>query len=205
MSFFMGDTPEHDKLCCLQKPNNACRMCVIDCNNFDSPKQDYELCDTWVLKQYMDDEDYQAVKDLGYYPCKENILLDLEFLEPQGMSMALLPENMRVVFLGIFPQLICGLSQVHKVIQTSKKTCEVEEKGIHYVFNSKDFKDESRVELRRIGGLLMWQPDPNKVQTLFPSSGYCIDIDKKDNASTGKKSAHEMRGFCFFVFIQQCQ
>ena len=51
----------------------------------------------------MDDDDYKAVKDLGYYPCKENILLELEFLDPQGMSMALLPENMHVVLLGIFP------------------------------------------------------------------------------------------------------
>jgi len=78
---------------------------------------------------------------------------------------------------------------VCKVIQTSKKSCEAEEKGLHYVFDSKEFKDESRVELRRIGGLLMWQPDPNKVQTLFPTSGYLIDIDKKeDNSSTGKIS-----------------
>jgi len=47
--------------------------------------------------------------------------------------------------------------------------------------------------LRRIGGLLMWQPDPTKVKTLFPTSGYLIDINKKENASMGKKSAHEMR------------
>ncbi len=90
---------------------------------------------------------------------------------------------------------------MHKVIQTSKKTCEAEEKGLHYVFDSKEFKDESRVELRRIGGLLMWQPDPDKVQTLFPTSRYLIDIDKKDNASTGKKSAHEMRGVLLTILF----
>jgi len=59
--------------------------------------------------------------------------------------------------------LIHGLSQVCKVIQTSKKTHESEEKGVHYVFSSKEFKDESRAGLRRIDGLLVWQPDPNKV------------------------------------------
>ena len=79
------------------------------------------------------------------------------------MSMALLPENMHVLLLGIFPRLIHGLSWVCKVIQKSKKTHEAEEKGLHYVFNAKEFKDESRVELRRIGGLLMQQPDPDKV------------------------------------------
>ncbi len=99
----MGDTPEHDKLCCLQKPNYACRMCDIDYNYFDDSKQDYVLHDTWVLKQYMDDEDYKAVKDLGYYPCKENVLLDLEYLDLWGMSMALSPENMHVVLPGISP------------------------------------------------------------------------------------------------------
>ena len=57
------------------------------------------------------------------------------------------------------------------------------------------------MELRRIGGLLMWQPDPNKVKTLFPISGYLIDIDKKDNASTGKKSAHKMRGVLLTIFF----
>jgi len=94
--------------------------------------------------------------------------------------------------LGIVPlgyhcrQPCTSLSQVCKVIQKSKKTCEAEEKSFHYVFNSKDFKEESKAELRRIGGLLMWQPDLNKVKTLFPLSRYLIDIDKKDNASTGK-------------------
>ncbi len=81
-AFVMGDTPEHDKHCCLWKPNYACRMCDIDFNDFDNSKKDYELCDTQVLKQYMEDEDYKAVKDLGYYPCKEKILLDLEFWIP---------------------------------------------------------------------------------------------------------------------------
>ena len=103
IAFFMGDTPEHDKLCCLQKPNYACRMCDINCTDFDDSKTKYELCDTQVLKQYMEDEDYEAIKDLGYYPCKENILLDLEFLDPWGIIMALPPENMHVVLLGIPP------------------------------------------------------------------------------------------------------
>jgi len=89
---------------------------------------------------------------------------------------------------------------VRKVIQKSKKTREAEEKGFHYVFNSKDFKEGSRAELRRIGGLLMWQTDPNKVKIVYTVSRYLIDIDKKDNASTGQKCAHEMRGVLFTHF-----
>jgi len=58
---------------------------------------------------------------------------------------------MHVVLLDVFPWLIHGLSQLCKVIQASKKACEAEEKGLHYVFNAKLFKDRFRVELRRIG------------------------------------------------------
>jgi len=57
------------------------------------------------------------------------------------------------------------------------------------------------VELRRIGGLLMQQPDPDKVQSLFPTSGYLIDIDKNDNASTSKKSAHKTRGVLLTIIF----
>jgi len=84
VAFFMGDTPEHDKLCCLCKPNYACRMCDINCTDFDNSKKDYELRDTWVLKQFIEDEDYQAVKDLGYYPCKEIFCMILNFWIPRA-------------------------------------------------------------------------------------------------------------------------
>ncbi len=47
----------------------------------------------------------------------------------------------------------------------------------------------------------MQQPDPDKVQSLFPTSGYLIDIDKNDNASTSKKSAHEMRGVLLTIIF----
>jgi len=33
VAFFMGDTPAYDKLCCLQNPNSACRMCNINEKN----------------------------------------------------------------------------------------------------------------------------------------------------------------------------
>jgi len=39
VAFFMGDTPEHDKLCCLRKPNYACRMCDMDSDDFDNSKK----------------------------------------------------------------------------------------------------------------------------------------------------------------------
>jgi len=41
VAFFMGDTPEHDKLCCLWKPKNSCRMSDINTNDFDNSKKNY--------------------------------------------------------------------------------------------------------------------------------------------------------------------
>jgi len=38
----------------------------------------------------------------------EIFLLHLEYLEPQGMSMALPPESVHVVLLGIIPQIVHG-------------------------------------------------------------------------------------------------
>jgi len=81
-----------------------------------------------VLNQYMDDEDYQAVKDLGYYPCKENILLDLEFVEPRGMSMALPPENMHVVLFGIFPSWFMDYPRCAKLFKHQRKHTKLKRK-----------------------------------------------------------------------------
>jgi len=47
VAFFMGGTPEHGKLCCLRKPNYACRMCDIDSNHNDHPKERL-----WTLQQH---------------------------------------------------------------------------------------------------------------------------------------------------------
>jgi len=55
--------------------------------------------------------DFAGIQDLGYYPYYENILLDLQFCEPQhGMNMAIPPESLHVICLGYMPHLVQGLS-----------------------------------------------------------------------------------------------
>jgi len=103
VAFFMGDTPAHDKLCCLRNPNSACRMCNIKEDNFDNPTASYRLHDSWSLKKLLDEENYAGVKAMGFYPCKENILLELEYLDERGMLMALPPESLHVILLGCTP------------------------------------------------------------------------------------------------------
>jgi len=78
-------------------------MCNINEKNFDDPTAPYCLRDTRVLKKLLDEDNYAGVKAMGFYPCKENILLDLEYLDERGMLMALPPESLHVILLGLVP------------------------------------------------------------------------------------------------------
>jgi len=59
------------------------------------------------------------------------------------------------------------------------------------MFFSGKLKNQIKAELIDIGTKLSRQSDPDMPKTKF-LSGYLIDPEKKDNASTGKKQAHEM-------------
>jgi len=58
---------------------------------------------------------------------------------------------------------------VHKVVQTSKKSRENEDKGTHYVLSGK-YKDEAKANWRKIGALLWLQPDPDQGPNKFSIS-----------------------------------
>ncbi len=109
-------------------------MCNINEETFDNPTAPYHLHDTCVLEKLLHEQNYAGVKAMGFYPCKKNILLDLEYLDECGMLMALPPESLHVILLGLVPWLIQGLSQAQKVVQSSKSSRENEDKGKHYVF-----------------------------------------------------------------------
>jgi len=94
-----------------------------------------------------------------------NILLDLEYLDEHGMLMALLPESLHVILLGLVPQLIQGLSQACKVDQSSKSSWENKDKGKHYVFSGK-LKQQIKAELIEIGTKLSRQSDPDMPKIL---------------------------------------
>jgi len=85
-------------------------MCDIKEVKFDDLKADYKLCGTWVLKELIDDKEYTEVKRTGFYPCKEYLLLDLEYLEECGLLMALPPESLHLILLGLVQFFIQGLS-----------------------------------------------------------------------------------------------
>ena len=115
----MGDTAGHDKLCCIQNHQTAnfiCRMCNVPHKCLDDPKFKYKLRDSRVLQNYFQNNSFQSIQDMGYYPCKENILLDLQYCDSRGMNMALPLESMHVICLGYMPHLVQGLSHVRNYI-----------------------------------------------------------------------------------------
>jgi len=191
----MGDTAGHDKLCCIQnhqKANLICRMCNVTRECLDDPKFRYKLRDSRVLQNYFRNNNFHEILNMGYWPCKENILLDLQYCDLRGMNMALPPESMHVICLGYMPHLVQGLSCVQKLNSKAGSKNDAD-RGTHYVFGEQ-YKRDSRYEAKliEIGELLQKQPDPDKPRTAF--STYLIDPDPTKTCKTGKKQAHEMRG-----------
>jgi len=120
--FFMGDTPAHDKLCCLHihpKAQFICRMCNISRENLDVPAKPYELWDMHLLKGLLCNENYESIKKMVYYPCKQNILLELQYCNGMGLNQAMPPEGLHVILIGYFMCLIQGLSWSCKVKGTT--------------------------------------------------------------------------------------
>jgi len=198
--FFMGDTPAHDKLCCLQIHPGVkyiCWMCNIHKDNLDQPREPYVLQNMHMMNRLLREEKYGVIKEMGYYPCKGNILLYLQYCNLYGLNQAVPPENLHVILIGCFMHLIQGLSHSHKITGRMAAEQALEVKGSHYVFSS-DNRNMVQTELNEIGFQLTWQSDPDLPRTKF--SEYLIDLASKDS-STGNKQAHEMRGvlltFCF--------
>jgi len=58
-------------------------MCDVPRDKLDNPgKFKYKLCDSRVLKSLFNKNDIAGIKGMGYYPCYENVLMDLQYLNP---------------------------------------------------------------------------------------------------------------------------
>jgi len=118
VAFLMGDTVSHDKLCCIENHQFAeyvCQMCNVCRDDLDNPKFKYKLCDTRVLKSMFEKNDIAVIRAMGYYPCYENILMDLQYLDLRGLNMALPLESMHVICIGYMAHLVQGFSRVRKL------------------------------------------------------------------------------------------
>jgi len=49
---------------------------------------------------------------MGYYQCKQNILLELQYYNPMGLNQAMPSEDLNVISMGYFMHLIQGYSAI---------------------------------------------------------------------------------------------
>jgi hypothetical protein len=237
--FFIGDTIEHNKLCGLRGGFSAkyiCRLCDVPREKLDVPSNAvsafeqkemkrlgkripsnlYTLTDTRVLlkKRVMDP---LYTKDIGYYPCKHNILQELQFCDPLGFNIATPPEVLHAVLLCHGTRSLNAFSRLTKytpssmsiqsgrskqsIQNTNNNDSNEEETNInkknYYVFTGK-YKELVEVEMKNIGLQLSRQSDPDRPRSHFPS-GYLPAPNKIDDNTSGKKAAHELRGVLFTI------
>jgi len=132
------------------KAQFICRMCNISHENLDEPEEPYELQDMHLLKGLLHNENYASIKKMGYYPCKQNILLELQYSNGKGLNQAVPPEGLHVTLIGYFMYLIQGLSRCRKVTGATIAARALEVKGTDYVFSGED-RVVVNSELKAIG------------------------------------------------------
>jgi len=59
-----------------------------------------------VLKVLLHAENHNAIKEMGYYPCKQNILIELQYYNPMGLNQAMPSNELHVILMGYFKHLI---------------------------------------------------------------------------------------------------
>ena len=133
----------------------------------------------------MEQHNYKAIDNLGYYPCYKNVLFNLQYLDSCGLNMALPLESMHVICLGYMPHIVQAFSRVQK-LRAGSATEDDTNCGTHYVFGEY-YKNHDQVEnkLIKLGEILPQQPDPEKPTTAFTT--FLIDLDPKKTCKTKKK------------------
>ncbi|HEY9296112.1 MAG TPA: hypothetical protein VIQ31_07010, partial [Phormidium sp.] len=239
--FFIGDTIEHNKLCGLRGGFSAtyiCRLCNIPRDKLDTPSNalsayeqqeiktagkrlpsnTYTLTDTRVLLQKRS-ANPQYVKDVGYYPCEQNILQELQFCDRLGFNVSTPPEVLHAVLLCHGTRSLNAFAKIKKnpassmSVQSSKSKQYAYNKNIdessdesiqsnnknHYVFTGK-YKEVVEGSMKLIGYALSRQCDPDRPRSHFPS-GYLPSPNKSDDNTSGKKAAHELRGVLLTILF----
>jgi len=152
------------------KPNYACRMCNIDCDDFDGPSKIMNIktpmcwSSIWTMK---------ITKLWTFLGCihanKIVCLIGLEYFELWQSC-----QKYTCCIAWGYSQLVPGLYRVqsyskHKGITLCRR------KRYTFMFSLLNIKDQN---WERIGGILIQQPDLAKLQKYFPSFRYLIDVDK---------------------------
>jgi hypothetical protein len=194
IQFIIGDTVGHNKLCSLKGGPTSitpCRFCNIKRCHLDNLDVKAKLHDSTLLHQLILN-DKEEMKRRGFHPCVHNILYELTYCHPKGLSMSLPPENLHAILLGLYVRLLQGFARSkHERIDNQ------------YVFTG-SLLPQIEMDLKILGKQLSQQSDPDLPRTHFPS-GYIPDPRKSEDGTTGKKAGHELRGVILTIYVYLLQ
>jgi len=175
------------------KAEFPCCICSITRNHLDSPNNVplSKLTNGNTIRQ-IHAQNPTALKAMGYYPCHNNVLYDLQYCDPGGLNLSVPPDILHAILLGYFTRLINGFVRLKQ--NNNDKL---------FVF-SDSFMDEVERDLHSVGRALAQQSDPDLPKTHFPLIGYLPNPKKNEDNGSGKKNAHELRGvlltlLCFLL------
>jgi len=159
----------------------------------DDPRFKYQLHDSWLLQNYLQCCDFIAIDKLSYYPCYNNVLLELQCLDQWRMNL----KSMHVVCLGYMPYIVQGFFLVWR-LKVGSATENDDDRGTHDVFRE-EYLNHAQVEanLIQLEKMLQKQPDPDKPRTTFMT--YLTDSDPKQTCKTEKSS--DARCFIDLLFF----
>jgi len=99
-SVFMGDTPAHDKLCCLcihPKAKYICWMCNISHKFLDEPAEPYELWDMHILKGLLCNEIMNQSRKWNTICISKTYCLSSSIAILWGLNQAVPPDGLHVI------------------------------------------------------------------------------------------------------------
>ena len=111
----MGDMPFLNKLVQfrggLSLQSNACHLCNIILDKCDDPYEQYDVTSSHRLIHEIATNP-AAMKQVGYYPLKNNIFHQLEFCHKRGINASTPVEPLHCVLLGLFIRLLQGFNRL---------------------------------------------------------------------------------------------
>jgi len=104
----------------------------------------------------------KILNNLGYHACEHNVLYDMEYCDPGGVNLAVLPENLHAILLGLYIQQLQGFGRAKQLNNND-----------YYVFTEK-YLEEIEINLKLVGYELLQQSDPDLPRTFFHLVIYLI-------------------------------
>jgi len=101
--YIIGDTMEHNKLVSLKNGPTSplpCCFCDVKHDDLDDLSIPTTLQNGQQYKELMQTSNGRKIlNNLGYHVCKHNVLYDMEYCDPGGVNLAVLPQNLHAFLL----------------------------------------------------------------------------------------------------------